>query len=357
MQYERLASAATKTVLATVVDVKGSSYRLPGARMLIAENGEMFGTVSGGCLEADVLERAQKVLQTGAPHVFTYDTTAREDSVFSLNMGCRGVMRVLLERPNETLIDFFRTVKKTRRSGLVATCIERNEKSKNHCRAGHRLLFDGEKMAATDFDPQTTAKILPACAAAISGKHSTHFINENGEFYLEYIAPPVSLVIFGAGFDAVPLSETAKALGWRVAVVDHRAAYADEKRFPRADQIIVTRPEHLPENLSMDETAVAVVMTHNYAHDKEILRFLLNKNLRYVGALGPRRRTENILAELSAAGASFSAEQLENLHAPVGLDIGADTPETIALAVVAEIKSVLSQRRGGFLRERKGSIY
>lgn len=354
-RFNGLESAETKTVLATVVEVKGSSYRLPGARMLIGENGEIIGTVSGGCLEADVLERAKRVLQTGESEVFTYDTTAQEDSIFSLNMGCRGIIRILLERPKNNLIDYFRTLYQRHQNGLIATLIETDRE--NSCRIGQRLFLDSENSVASDFPAIVTEKILPECLLARCKKQSKHLKTENGVFFLEYIAAPISLFIFGAGFDTFPVYEAAKTLGWRVSVVDHRPAFANRNRFPNVDEIIISRPENLAEKLKIDETSVAVVMTHNYEHDANILRFLLNSKFCYVGALGPKRRTENILAEWRESGVNISTEQLNKLYAPIGLDIGADTPESIALSIIAEIKSVLTNRRGGFLRERTGSIY
>ena len=352
--FESAQAKSTKTVLATVVDVQGSSYRLPGARMLIGEGGEMLGTVSGGCLEADVLERASRVLETGAAEVFTYDTTGQEDSVFSLNMGCRGKIRILLERPKFEFINFFQDLYKTRRRGLAATLI--NPKTEAS-RAGARLIFDEENLISSDFNLSETDSLTADCLAALRDKKSKLLETDLGEFFLEFVPSPVSLIIFGAGADAIPVAETAKSLGWRVCVIDHRAAFATKERFAAADEIILIRAENLKENVTIDETTVAVVMSHNYEHDKNILRFLLNSNVRYVGALGPKRRTENILRELSEAGETFSAGQLEKLYAPIGLDIGADTPESIALSIVAEIKSVLAVRSGGFLRRRKGSIY
>lgn len=345
---------STKTVLATVVDVKGSSYRLPGARMLIGENGEMFGTVSGGCLEADVLERASRVLQTGSAEIFTYDTTEHKDSVFSLNMGCRGVIRILLERPQAEFIDFFHNLYRARHNGLTASLI--NAKTKDY-KIGTRLLLDENKLVKSSFRSTLTESLTAECLAVVREKKSKLLENDFGEFFLEFIPGSVSIVIFGAGADALPVAETAKNLGWHVSVVDHRAAFANKERFPSADEIILTRPENLAEKLSVDENTVAVVMSHNYEHDKNTLRFLLNSNARYVGALGPKRRTENILNEWREAGETFSDEQLNKLYAPIGLDIGADTPESIALSIIAEIKSVLSNRAGGFLRRRKGSIY
>ncbi len=155
----------------------------------------------------------------------------------------------------------------------------------------------------------------------------------------------------------MPLAEIAKNLGWRVVVFDHRTAFANRERFANADKIVISRPEDVAENIKIAENSVAVVMTHNYEHDKNLLRFLLKSNAKYVGSLGPKRRAENILQEFSAAGILFSADELEKFYAPVGLDIGAETPEAIALSIIAEINAVLSKRRGGFLRDRKGSIY
>lgn len=352
--FESARTESSKTVLATVVDVQGSSYRLPGARMLIGERGEMLGTVSGGCLEADVLERASRVLESGAAEVFTYDTTGQEDSVFSLNMGCRGKIRILLERPKPEFINFFRDLYKTRRSALAATLIDAKTETN---RAGGRLIFDEDILVSSDFNEVETANLTADCLTALREKKSRLLETDSGEFFLEFVPSPISLIIFGAGADAIPVAETAKSLGWRVSVIDHRAAFASKERFAAADEIILIRPENLEENVSIDDATVAVVMSHNYEHDKNILRFLLNSNARYVGALGPKRRTENILRELSEAGETFSGAQLEKLYAPIGLDIGADTPESIALSIVAEIKSVLADRSGGFLRRRKGSIY
>lgn len=352
--FESAGAETAATVLVTVVDVQGSSYRLPGARMLVDENGKMLGTVSGGCLEADVLERASRVLETGAAEVFTYDTTAQENSVFSLNMGCRGVIRILLERPDRDFIDFCRRLYQTRQNAVIAALIESKTADG---RIGARLMLGESSAVKSDFAPHLTEHLLPAAADVLQEKRSKVLETDLGDFFLEFISSPVSLVIFGAGADAVPVAEIAKNLGWRVTVVDHRAAFADRERFRTADEIILTRPENLSEKLSIDENTVAVVMSHNYEHDKNILGFLLRSDARYVGALGPKRRTENILREWLEAGANFSDQQLAKLYAPIGLDIGADTPESIALAIVAEIKSVLSNRDGGFLRARSGSIY
>lgn len=340
-------SADQKAILATVVDVKGSSYRLPGAKMLILENGDTFGTVSGGCLEVDVLERARKVLKNGRPQIFVYDTTDELDSVFSLNMGCRGVIRILLEPVrNNKLLDFLRNCYEKNLHGIAATLI-----SGDKTEIGKRLFFNGNGFVTGDLKYEQILKDLQKTDKSFIKKY------DFGELFFEYIAPPVELNIFGAGADAVPLAEIAKNLGWRVSVFDHRTAFVNRERFANADEIIISRPENAEQNIKMSENSVAVVMTHNYEHDKNLLQFLLKSNAKYVGSLGPKHRAENILEEFSAAGISFSAGELEKLYAPVGLDIGADTPEAIALSIIAEIQAVLSKRNGGFLRDRKGSIY
>lgn len=278
-------------VLATVVDVQGSGYRLPGARMLILADGRTFGTVSGGCLEADVLERAKKVLSSGTPETFTYDTTGDENSVFSLNMGCRGIIDIRLEPVDQS-------------SEVI-----------------NKMHSAWEERAGSD------------------------------EFEV-----PVAVMLFGAGADAVPLVRIASELGWQVTVFDHRPAYLTAERFPAARSLVRVTAEEAP-SIEPDARTAAVVMTHNYSRDRLILPALFAADFFYLGLLGPRRRTEQLLDELRDAGEDLTPEKLEKLHAPIGLDIGADTPEAIAVAIIAEIQAALTNRAGGHLRDRAGSIY
>jgi len=371
--YRRLEADGERAVLATVVDVKGSSYRLPGARMLIDETGRSVGTISGGCLEANVLTLAKQVLKTGKPTVITYDTTQTEDSVFGLGMGCRGVIRVLLEtaKANKSL-DFLRECFEQRKPGAMATLIDApaDFQLSTGAKFFFRALPDDFGFRISDFGftignlkRENWFQKLKDDLAQISAVEQP--INPNGvkiyetetgaiEFFLETVVPPVLLLLFGAGFDALPVVSFAKNLGWRVVVVDHRAAWANSERIPDADEIVVARAEDLDAKMFEDKRSVAVLMTHNYERDREILRRLLNSTVKYIGALGPKTRTEKLLAEI---GGKFDAHQLKKLHAPVGLDIGAETPEEIALAVLAEIQSVLTNRSGGFLRERNGGIH
>lgn len=342
-----------RAILATVVDVVGSGYRRPGARMLIDENGYAVGTVSGGCLEADVLERAVKVLESGEPTVITYDTTRDENSVFGLSMGCRGIVRILLESVTKKSNFIFHAVDNIseRMPFTVSTLITSR---RTDLPVGSRLFWDETGVAFSDFKDEALNEINTFSRRAFADQISGLETFEFGEVFFETITPPFNLLLFGAGYDALPLVKFAKELGWRVTAIDHRAAFANAERLPEADEIIVSASEDLDESLFADENSVAVIMTHNYERDRNILRRLLNSKCLYIGALGPKKRTEKLLEEI---GEKFSEERLAKLHAPIGLDIGADTPEEIALAIAAEIRAVSANRNGGFLRDRNGSIY
>lgn len=340
--------AGEKAVLVTVVDLKGSGYRLPGARMLIKANGDATGTVSGGCLEADVLERAKRVLETGRAEVFTYDTTTHEDSVFSLNMGCRGVMRILMEAVDGSngTIGTIRSVYE-RRDAFCGAVVIRTEVEV--LPIGRRIAF-GSKVAELPMlfhDLQTFADSR-SNYETVTYEVSSSLV----EVAFERVNPPVQLYILGGGADAVPLADAAYGLGWQVKVCDHRAAFLTKERFPKCE-LIATDRETTPE-WNVDELTALVLMNHNYERDKATLPGALRSKAFYVGALGPKKRTQQIIEEL---GNPFDVEQLSWLRSPAGLDIGADTPEAIAISIIAEIQSVLKHRTGGPLRDRNAPIY
>ncbi|MEK7877300.1 MAG: XdhC/CoxI family protein [Pseudomonadota bacterium] len=352
-----------KAVLATVVDLKGSGYRLPGARMLIRANGDAVGTVSGGCLEADVMERAKRVLKSGLAEVFTYDTTADENSVFSLNMGCRGVMRILLEAVDGTseIIAALRSVRTTRQPTASAVLIAIQ---------GPSRLAIGSRIFLSNSGPTDPIDTCGLCLPfptlcedlyTFSGSSSYETIRYETadgvvEFAFESLKPSVRLLIFGAGADAVPLADAAYALGWQTAVCDHRPAFLNRERFAAADELLMAARDSTPQFTSDKLTAI-VLMNHNYDRDKALLPQALRSHAFYVGALGPKKRTSQILDELNAAGESFSGVELARLRSPAGLDIGADTPEAIAISMIAEIQSVFRKRSGGPLRDRQAPIY
>jgi xanthine dehydrogenase accessory factor len=361
-RVERIPSPE-RAVLATVVDVKGSGYRLAGARMLIDENGQSIGSVSGGCLEADVLERAKEVLKTGRPAIVIYDSTKDENSVFGLQMGCRGIVRILLERASdERLFGFLKKTFDERKTSAIATLIETTDTTSFDL--GHRFYWR-EKFLNDEHGDDFFKEFLPVLARDIDdsiierrSKTKTYSISSGDlEFFIEVIAPPPKVLLFGAGHDAIPLASFANELGWVVHVIDRRPAYATEERFPTADKVIVGHTLDLDDELFSDENAVAVVMTHHYDSDREIVRRLIAYNCRYMGILGPKQRTADILRDLSNSGVTINKTVLDRTHAPVGLDIGAATPEGIALSIVAEIQAFLAGRDGGNLKYRTKPIY
>jgi xanthine dehydrogenase accessory factor len=346
-----------KGALATVVSVEGSSYRRPGARMLIAENGETTGVLSGGCLERDVCERAQKVMRTGQPEVVRYDTTNKDDIVWGLGLGCNGIVHVLIEpATNERVAGVMQLLAECSEvdaSGAIATVFHVDGDVETKIGANALLYPDGT--VDGDF---TTQSIFDDLREATSSSVKRYEVAGGYiDVFLEVIHPRVRLVVFGAGPDALPIVNLANILSWHTTVVDTSARVSSLERFDNADAVLLCRPEEVMAQLSISERTIVVVMTHNYLHDVELLRHLLPLPFRYLGCLGPKRRTERLLEEVSGGDNRMAAAYLRRLHAPVGLDIGAETAEEIALSIVCEIKAVLSQRTGAQLREREGSIH
>lgn len=348
--------------LATLVNTQGSTYRRPGARMLITSKGQMVGTISGGCLEQDVFERTQQVM-SGKPIVVKYDTSSQEDIIWGLGLGCNGVVQVLIER-----VDFncelspFAFLSKClyyKQQVVVATVFGVEGKVKAD--VGDRLMLHDRTDISNIKDPNLNLAILTDAQAAQFNNQSCikiyHLSTGSAEVFIEVIQPPTSLVIFGAGHDAVPVAHFAKALGWDVTVVDSRANTATDQRFPFVDNIILTRPETVHQQLCVNERTVTVVMTHNYLHDLELLKMLLPSTVRYIGVLGSKQRSERLLEDLHTQSIVYTEAQLQRLYAPIGIDIGADTPQEIALATIAEIQAVLANRQGGLLRLRSQPIH
>ena len=308
-------------VLATVVKTSGSAYRLPGARLLLARNGRRAGSVSGGCLEDDLAKKAWWLTESGAV-VRRYDTTPEGEIATGFGLGCNGIIHLLLERvapARAEILDLLRTVRNTRRAMTIAHVIAPSN------RAGQRFVNDQSRPADDDAT----------------------------EFFVETLAPPVHLLIFGAGEDAVPLADMAKYIGWRVSVLDGRAHYARRDKFPRVDDVIVQPPAESAAGIEVDPWTVAVLMSHSYGQDLDALTQLARKPLRYLGILGPRKRSSQLLAD---AGLD-TARLMPALHTPMGLDIGADGPHQVALAVIAEIQATLNGREGGLLCAGSGSIH
>jgi xanthine dehydrogenase accessory factor len=361
--YRRATSENVQAALATVVRVEGSAYRRPGARMLVTEDGRTIGVVSGGCLDGDVRERAAKVMRTGQPTLVTYDTTTDEDVVWGLGLGCNGVVDVLIEpasRRADRLVQFLEACSHSQQRAAFATVIRSDGIAE--VAVGTRVFLSPDGMIEADVVAESVPlkRILADLHAAV--RNGVSFVAQyeaggNLEVFIEAVESPVSLVVFGAGADAVPLVMIAQHLGWHATVIDTHARARSLERFADADAVILCRPEKLSSRVTLVDSTAAVVMTHNYFHDLEVLDMLLNKPLRYVGCLGPRRRTERLLSQLRNAREALQTRWHGRLHAPVGIDIGAETSSEIALSIAAEILAVIRGRTGGSLHTRQGAIH
>ena len=366
-----LDEAGASYILATVVQTSGSVYRGPGTRMLIEADLQSLGTISGGCLEGDVRENARAVFADGQPRLLHYDATSEDDILWGTGLGCSGTVDVLLERlPSGPLHypTFLHGCALENRHGVLVTVFATEGETK--AAPGQHLILDERKNALDDIADSelraiarnaagemlatlddTRLPVVPGCTRHCALTHG------KAALLLEPLLPPIALYLFGAGYDAVPLARLAGELGWRVTVADHRPAYARAERFPWARQVLLAQPGRLPEELPFDNRSCAVVMSHNYLQDQALLRDLLNAPLAYLGVLGPHQRAQRLLADLQKEGIAPNDEQVARLFGPVGLDIGAETAEEIALSILGEIQAVLTGRKGGSLRNHPGPIH
>ena len=368
---KELDEAGQSYVLATVVQTSGSVYRGPGTRMLIEADLQSLGTISGGCLEGDVRENAQAVFAEGQPRLLHYDATSEDDILWGTGLGCSGTVDVLLERlPDGPLHypTFLHGCALENRHGVLVTVFATEGETK--AAPGQHLILDERENALDDIaDPELRAIALNTAREVLATLGDTRLpvvpgrtrhcelTHGKAALLLEPLLPPIALYLFGAGYDAVPLARLAGELGWRVTVADHRPAYARAERFPWARQVLLALPGRLPEALAFDNRSCAIVMSHNYLQDQALLRDLLDAPLAYLGVLGPHQRTQRLLADLRKEGTAPSAEQAARLFSPVGLDIGAETAEEIALSILGEIQAALTGRKGGSLRDHPGPIH
>ena len=360
--YEAAAKANKKTALATVVHVDGSSYRRAGARMLITEDGNFTGAISGGCLEGDALRKALMVIHRQASMLVTYDTSDEDDAVMGLGLGCNGIIQVLIEpvqadNPNNP-IQLFRIITATRQPAALVTlfCLA----DKKNPQPGTCLLVTSE--ATLSFGTLPLQDVLTSAAtAALQQQQSAfdHYEVGNQVFtaFTAFIPPAISLIIIGAGNDVVPLAEIAAITGCQATVVDGRPAYAKKERFPASCQVLLAKPEQVLEQVTIDSRTAVVLMTHNYHYDLSMLRLLVQTETKYIGMLGPAKKLARMIDESSAEGMVLSDAQLANVYSPVGLNIGAETAAEIALSIMAEIQSVFASATPVSLKENKQPIH
>lgn len=359
--YDTARANGTRALLATVVHVEGSSYRRPGARMLVEENGMMTGAISGGCLEGDALRKALLAITRGTPRLVVYDTTDEEDAVIGVQLGCAGIIQVLFEPVDDTNpdnpVELLRKSVTGRTPSVIVTVSLPERYADNH--PGTLLLMNDSmvRFAREAEFPDLKAEALFSLRSGVSRFITRQLTAGTANIFVEYLQPPVSLVVAGAGNDVIPVVKMADLLGWEVHVADGRGTHAKEDRFAAACQVLVGKPEAVLDKIATDERTAFILMSHNFQYDKAMLRALLPLDIPYIGVLGPKKKLNRMLDDLRSEGMLIPADLLKKVYGPTGLEIGAETPEEIALSMLAEIQAVFNHRPGGYLRDKSTVIH
>jgi len=357
--YDKAILQNKHMVLATVVRVDGSSYRRPGARMLVTEDSTITGAISGGCLEGDALEKALFAMATGENKLITYDSSGEDDIQFGLHLGCNGVVHILFEpvkkEDPQNPVELLRLISNAGEEAILVTLF-----SLKKIQPGTKLLYLKNHIHGS-LSKQVQALLTEHIKRAFGEKQSAFMDLEteqgNCSAFIEYIERPVSVVIAGAGNDIQPLVEIAAMLGWSVTVVDGRFHYALPERFPGAAKVLYSRPADILSQIKTDSRTVFLLMSHNYNYDLAFLQQIVQQEFGYIGLLGPAQKRDRILSDLQDQGMLLNENQLSKIHGPAGLDIGAENATEIAVSIVAEVKAFLSARSGASLKLKKESIH
>lgn len=361
--YDAALKSGKQTALATVVLVEGSAYRRAGARMLITEDGELTGAISGGCLEGDALRKARLAMAQQQPMLVTYDTMDDDDAKLGVGLGCNGIIHILIEpirhaQASNSMALIKHVLSKRQNAVLVTLFSLADKKAKQ---PGTCLLLDSDGKITGNLGDTSLREAIVADAGSVlergQSETKTYFAEAEFTGFIELVKPVVSLVIIGAGNDAIPLTQMAAVLGWETTVVDGRPNYALAERFPQATRVLVAKPEQVYPQITFDEHTVIVLMTHNYNYELALLKQVLPLNPVYIGILGPKKKLERLLGELEDGGLKVTEQLLDLIYGPVGLDIGSEGAEEIALSIIAEIKAVLSNRNGHSLKYKAVSIH
>jgi xanthine dehydrogenase accessory factor len=332
----------------------------------VENNGMLTGAISGGCLEGDALRKALLAIEQKQNKLVSYNTLDEDDVQFGVQLGCNGIVHILFEpidptdennpiallekcvvqRNNAVLVTLFSL--KNYHGHQAGTCFLESQIESRITQRESQMEGMGLQIAQMKKDVgivlETKSSLLKQYEDDVTG-------------FVEFIEPVISLVIVGAGNDAIPLMEMASVLGWDITVVDGRKTHATKQRFSKAGKIIVSKPAEVLKQIETDERTVFVLMTHNYNYDLALMKFLSQEKCSYIGILGPQKRLDRLLSELADQGVTITDEQRAAIYGPTGLDIGAEAAEEIALSVLAEIKAVLAKREGRSLRERLKGIH
>jgi xanthine/CO dehydrogenase XdhC/CoxF family maturation factor len=356
--YKNLNLLERKAALATVVKVRGSSYRSPGARMLITDDGKWVGSISGGCLEGDALRKARQVMTDKTPKTVTYDTREESNQNLGIGLGCNGVIDVLIEplteKNNQTQL--FSALVGHNQPFALATIFRGEfyigEKLVLHLNGTVQEIFSDKVL-----NEQVQTDLINIFDTRKSEARTYRVEGQEYEIFLELIQPAISLLIFGGGFDARPVSQLAKSLGWEVQVTDECVAHIAPIFFPEADKLSLCQRDFIDRDFNITPYTACVLMSHNYEYDRDVLKKIIQTETPYIGILGPRKRFDKMLIEYKEAGVVIDEDQFHRIHSPIGLDIGAEAPDEIAVSIISEIQAKFANRKGGFLKNRNASIH
>lgn len=360
--YGKVDFSERKAALATVVQVKGSSYRSPGARMLMLDNGRWVGSISGGCLEGDALRKARQVIMNKIPCTVTYDTSNDDDNQLGIGLGCNGIIDILIEpiapdqkdNPMTQLKSFLNY----ENIGASATVFESDDEN---IPVGIKADLNdlGKNVSSSDKLISLLRKDLHKVVEN-QKPEIKEYLTDQGKIkvFLELIQPGIDLLIFGGGFDAKPVTELANVLGWNVRVTDECVAHLVPINFPKANQMQSCKREFVQKEIKITPFTAIVLMSHNLKYDEEVLSQIIESEAPYIGILGPKKRADKLfLALREKYHVKISKDQMNRIHAPIGLDIGAETPDEIAVSIISEIQAKFSNRSGGFIKYRTGPIH
>ena len=327
--------------VATVVGTEGSTYRRTGARALVSSDGTTHGTITGGCLSGELIEESLCVLESRTPVLRTYDLR-NEPVATGYGAGCDGLVKILFALPERTL-ELLEVCTRERRPSILAQVIEPGPA------LGQMYRFTGtvqnEEVAFLD------EAVHAAAGRGLRARRTRTVRSRSGEVLLEYMPPPVRLVVFGNGDDVDPLIQVASILGWAVEVVGKLPPERLQERFPNAGRCTyLMHPDALGARVELDDRCAVVIMNHNLARDMAIAESVVDSPVPYVGLLGPRARVRRIMSNLAP-------RDHERCFGPAGLDTGSESAEEIALAITAEILAVMNGRSGQHLRRGDGAIH
>jgi xanthine dehydrogenase accessory factor len=328
-ELDRFRARGDRVALARVVATRRSAPRPVGSKLIVSDSGELAGSVSGGCVESEVVEAAREVLAGGEPQLLTFGIS--DDLALSVGLPCGGEIDVWVDEPDPQLLGRLADVARKERRAVFFVDLDDGSQ---------RLVHDGDNDVADEL---------------IRSGHSRVVELHGRRVFADVYGPPPRLFVYGAVDTADALCAAAKAIGWRTIVADARRRFATKERLPNADEIIVAWPDEALAQVAPDHTTAVMVLTHDDKFDLPLLTGALATEAYYIGALGSRRNQERRRERLLEAGVDES--ELERISGPAGLDIGAHTPAETAVSMLAEIMAVRAGRDGGRLKESSGRIH